>query len=503
MDALRPDDPRLVGGYRLLHRLGTGGMGRVYLGESPDGAMVAVKLIRAELADNPDFRRRFAYEVAAAKRVSGIFTARVVDADPDGPQPWLVTAYVGGPSLADAIADRGPLPVEAVRILAAGLAEGLAAVHAAGIVHRDLKPSNVLLARDGPRIIDFGISRAADSTWLTSNGGVMGSPGFMSPEQAEGHPVGPASDIFSLGSVLAFAASARSPFGAGSPSALLYRVVYSSAALGHVPAELRPIIESCLAKEPAARPTTADLLADLGTIEPAHDWLARHAPFIRTSGFNGARASSAVSATIVDQTRPSRISRYTRYTHPWRSKAAMAAWALAVALAAGGTSAAVLAETGLAGPHHHTERPDATALPPPGPDQRKQVEPPPGPRSVVEQYFAAINGRDWGQVWQLGGSNLSPSFHAMVTGYIRTVRDEIRIVRVTGDRVIVTLRAAETGAAVQYYRVEYTVRNGIITAGTVLSISPATVAGQPRPTTRPASTPTPTDSERSASLAMG
>jgi hypothetical protein len=478
-------------------------MGRVYLGESPGGAMVAVKLIRAELADNPDFRRRFAYEVAAAKRVSGIFTAPVVDADPDGPQPWLVTAYVAGPPLADAIADRGPLPVETVRILAAGLAEGLAAVHAAGIVHRDLKPSNVLLARDGPRIIDFGISRAADSTWLTSNG-VMGSPGFMSPEQAEGHPVGPASDIFSLGSVLAFAASGRAPFGSGSPSALLYRVVYSSAALGHVPTELRPIIESCLAKEPASRPTTADLLAELGTAEPAHDWLARHAPFIRTAPFFGSRVtgaltSSPVSATVVDQTRPARISRYTRYTHPWHSKAAMAAWALAVALAAGGTSAAVLAETGA---RHHTERPDASALPPPGPDQRKQVEAPPGPRSVVQQYFAAINARDWGQVWQLGGSNLSPSFHTMVTGYIRTVRDEIRIVRVTGDRVIVTLRAAETGGAVQYYRVEYTVRNGIITGGTVLSISPAAVAGQPAPT-RPATTPTPADTERGASVAMG
>ena len=292
MDELQPGDPRQVGQYQLLNRLGTGGMGRVYLGQAPGGQMVAVKLIRAELADDPDFRRRFAYEVAAAKRVSGIFTAPVVDADPDGPQPWLVTAYVSGPSLAAAVAEIGPLPVESVRTLAAGLAAGLSAVHAAGIVHRDLKPSNVLLASDGPRIIDFGISRAADTAWLTRAGGVMGSPGFMSPEQAEGHKVGPPTDIFSLGGVLAFAASGRSPFGAGSPSALLYRVVYGTAALGHVPAELRPLIERCLAKDPSARPTTRQLLAELGAAEPNKDWLSRHAPFLRGPASVAARATS-------------------------------------------------------------------------------------------------------------------------------------------------------------------------------------------------------------------
>ncbi|HXW45346.1 MAG TPA: serine/threonine-protein kinase, partial [Streptosporangiaceae bacterium] len=281
-----------MGQYQLLNRLGTGGMGRVYLGQAPGGQMVAVKLIRAELADDPDFRRRFAYEVAAAKRVSGVFTAPVVDADPDGPQPWLVTAYVSGPSLAAAVAEIGPLPVESVRTLAAGLAAGLSAVHAAGIVHRDLKPSNVLLASDGPRIIDFGISRAADTAWLTRAGGVMGSPGFMSPEQAEGHKVGPPTDIFSLGGVLAFAASGRSPFGAGSPSALLYRVVYGTAALGHVPAELRPLIERCLAKDPSARPTTRQLLAELGAAEPNKDWLSRHAPFLRGPASVAARATS-------------------------------------------------------------------------------------------------------------------------------------------------------------------------------------------------------------------
>ena len=276
MDALQPGDPLAVGRYRLLNRLGSGGMGRVYLGKSPGGRLVAVKLIRPELADDPDFRRRFAQEVHAARRVGGIFTAPVVDADPDGPQPWLVTAYVDGPSLAEAVTAQGPMPVESVLTLAAGLAEGLGAVHAAGVVHRDLKPPNVLLAADGPHIIDFGISRALDAAALTNASGVVGSPGFMSPEQAEGHPVGPPTDIFSLGGVLAFAATGEPPFGAGPASALLYRVVYGAAATGNVPAALRSLVERCLAKDPADRPTTDDLLAELGYAAPADGWLAWH-----------------------------------------------------------------------------------------------------------------------------------------------------------------------------------------------------------------------------------
>jgi serine/threonine protein kinase len=248
-------------------------MGRVYLGLSPDDRLVAVKLIRPELADDPDFRRRFAHEVHAARRVGGIFTAPVIDADPDAPQPWLVTAYVEGPSLAESVTAQGPMPLESVLTLAAGLAEGLRAVHAAGVIHRDLKPSNVLLASDGPRIIDFGISRALDSAVLTNANGVVGSPGFMSPEQAEGHLVGPPTDIFSLGGLLAFAATGEPPFGMGSPTALLYRVVYGAAATGHVPAPLKPLVERCLAKDPAARPTAAELAAELGPVAPAEGWL--------------------------------------------------------------------------------------------------------------------------------------------------------------------------------------------------------------------------------------
>jgi len=273
VDVLTPGDPRQVGRYRLLGALGTGGMGRVFLAQSPGGRLVAVKLIRADLAHNPEFRARFAREVATARTVSGIFTAPVVDADTDGPQPWLVTAYVDGPSLDAAVATYGPLPVGTVLQLAAGLAEGLGAVHAAGVVHRDLKPSNVLLASDGPRIIDFGISRAADAAELTRTGTLAGSPGFMSPEQAEGSEAGPASDIFSLGAVLAFAATGRDPFGTGTPTALLYRVVHNRPDTSDLPPPLRPLVEHCLAKDPRQRPTTDQILAGLGTAHPTANWL--------------------------------------------------------------------------------------------------------------------------------------------------------------------------------------------------------------------------------------
>ncbi len=258
---LRPGDPELIGPYRLRGRLGAGGMGRVYLGLSPGGRAVAVKVIRAELAQDPEFRARFRREVAVARTVSGLYTAPVLDADTDGDEPWLATAYVPGPSLADAVTRHGPLPAASVLMLAAGLAEALSAIHGAGIVHRDLKPANVLLAADGPRLIDFGISRAAEASALTHTGLVVGSPGFMSPEQAEGREVGPASDVFSLGAVLAFAATGQGPFGSGSTPALVYRVVHNQPDLDLVPAGIRAVVERCLSKDPGARPTAAALLA--------------------------------------------------------------------------------------------------------------------------------------------------------------------------------------------------------------------------------------------------
>jgi eukaryotic-like serine/threonine-protein kinase len=270
---LHPRDPRKVGPYWLLARLGSGGMGQVFLGRSPGGRLVAVKLVRADLAEQAEFRTRFAREVAAVRKVSGLFTAPVVDADVDAPVPWLATAYVPGLSLADAITGHGPLPATSVLALAAGLAEGLGGIHAAGIVHRDLKPSNVLLAEDGPRIIDFGIAWAAEASMLTGTGVVFGSPSFMSPEQARGNRVGPPSDVFSLGAVLTFAAVGQGPFGTGSSGTVLYRVVFTPPDTDGLPAEVRPLVERCLAKDPAQRPSTEQLLAELGTALPASGWL--------------------------------------------------------------------------------------------------------------------------------------------------------------------------------------------------------------------------------------
>lgn len=252
---LQPGDPREIGPYRLLGQLGSGGMGLVYLGMSAGGRPIAVKIIRDELADDPEFRTRFRREVAAARKVSGLFTAMVVDADLDGPVPWLATAYVAGPSLTEAVRSHGPFPVRTLLALAAGLAESLTAIHAAGVVHRDLKPSNVLLAEDGPRVIDFGISEAAEASALTGANVVIGSPGFMSPEQVLGQDIGPPSDMFSLGAVLTFAGTAQGPFGAGSDAALVYRLVNSPARLGLLPEEIRPLVGSCLAKHPSDRPT--------------------------------------------------------------------------------------------------------------------------------------------------------------------------------------------------------------------------------------------------------
>jgi eukaryotic-like serine/threonine-protein kinase len=308
---LRSDDPAAVGPYRLLGRLGTGGMGRVFLGQSPGGRLVAVKVIRPELADEPGFRARFAREVSAARKVSGLYTALVVDADAEAELPWLATAYVAGPSLAEAVEEHGPLPAGSVRALAAGLAEGLAAIHAAGVVHRDLKPANVLLADDGPRVIDFGISRAVETTMLTlSRDSVIGSPGFLSPEQAEAGEIGPPSDVFSLGAVLAFAATGEGPFGSGPTPALVYRVVNREPDLAAVPEQIRPLVERCLAKDPASRPTPAALLAELGGTELAVNWLpasiaavlGRYAPAVEgpagaTAGADEAAADEAAVDT--------------------------------------------------------------------------------------------------------------------------------------------------------------------------------------------------------------
>jgi outer membrane protein assembly factor BamB len=260
MQPLEAEDPRIAGEFRLRARLGAGGMGRVYLGYSPAGRAVAVKICHPEFAADPAFVRRFALEVAAARAVNGLYTAQVIDAGPDDDPPWLATSYVPGPSLYDAVTGYGPLPGPAVWRLAAGLAEALQAVHARGLVHRDLKPTNVLLAADGPRVIDFGIARALDGTSLTATGIEFGTPSYMSPEQAEGRPAIPASDVFALGGVLCFAATGAVPFGDGDPPAVLYRVVHAPPALEAVPGPMRDLVSACLAKNPADRPTLPQLL---------------------------------------------------------------------------------------------------------------------------------------------------------------------------------------------------------------------------------------------------
>ena len=239
MKPLAADDPRVIGEYRLRAQLGAGGMGRVYLGLSPAGRAVAIKVVHPDLASDADFLRRFGQEVAAARAVSGIYTAPVVASGLNERPPWLATAFVPGPPLDQVVAENGPLPEQALWPLLAGLVEALQAIHACGVVHRDLKPANVLLATDGPRVIDFGIARAADGTSLTAAGVVFGTPGYMSPEQAEGRGAGPASDVFALGCVVAYAAAGMGPFGTGTAAAILYRVVHAEPVLDGVPPRLR------------------------------------------------------------------------------------------------------------------------------------------------------------------------------------------------------------------------------------------------------------------------
>ncbi|UNO39335.1 serine/threonine-protein kinase [Streptomyces sp. MST-110588] len=276
---LAADDPRVIAGYRLTARLGAGGMGKVYLSYTPGGRPVAIKVIRPEFSEDAEFRRRFKQEVQSAQRVQGLFTAPVIDSDADGPTPWLATAYVPGPSLAAAVAEHGRLPVPTVLLLVAGIAEALQVIHGAGIVHRDLKPSNVLLAADGPRVIDFGIARAADATSLTSSGVTVGTPTFMAPEQAAGRAVTAATDIFALGQVAAYAALGTPAFGEGTSHGVLYRVVHEEPNLDGLPEELRELVTRCLTKDPEGRPSVADVIALCGAasgqtqLRRPEDWL--------------------------------------------------------------------------------------------------------------------------------------------------------------------------------------------------------------------------------------
>ncbi|WP_425841625.1 serine/threonine-protein kinase [Streptomyces fractus] len=266
-----------IGAYRLLGRLGAGGMGEVYLARSARGRTVAVKVVREELAEQEEFRNRFRQEVAAARRVGGAWTAPVLDADTDADVPWVATGYVAGPSLQQVVShDHGALPERSVRILAGGLAHALKDIHAAGIVHRDLKPSNVLITIDGPRVIDFGIARALETVadgGLTRTGALVGSPGFMAPEQVRGDRITPACDVFCLGSVLAYAASGQLPFRTTDSGvhALMYRIASEPPELTELPEGLQDLVRDCLHKQPGDRPTLDEILERTGVDDALGD----------------------------------------------------------------------------------------------------------------------------------------------------------------------------------------------------------------------------------------
>ncbi len=386
MRGLEAVDPRQIGRFAVAARLGAGAMGAVYLARSAGGRPVAVKLVHPGLADDPAFRERFRREIAAARRIGGFWTPAVVDADPDAPAPWLATEFVPGPTLAEAVRIAGPLPEPTLRRLVAGLAEALAAIHAAGLVHRDVKPSNVLLATDGPRLIDFGIARALDHSGLTATGLVFGSPGYTSPEQVAGAAAGPASDIYSLGAVLVFAATGTGPFGTGSRTELLRRAALGRADLGATPTPIRPLVEACLHPDPDRRPKPAALLDDLrrdGEIpDQTGDWLPGPVQSMVT----------VRAATVADACpgRPSTL----LYTAPARAHAGPVDAGVAVAHAGGGPPPDVGAPPGpAAAPPDPAAAPPDPAAAPPGPAAAPPGGPDPaarGARFAVDRRWAAL-----------------------------------------------------------------------------------------------------------------
>jgi serine/threonine protein kinase len=384
LEELQAGDPERIGPYTLTARLGAGGMGLVFLGQSAGGRLVAVKVIHPQLAMDKGFRARFDREIAAARRVGGFYTAPVVDADTTGQQPWLATGYVDGPSLEEAVTGNGPMPEESLLILAAGLAEGLGAIHSVGVVHRDLKPSNVMLAPDGVRVIDFGIAQAAGETMLTGTGLVIGSPWFMSPEQVDGREIGPASDVFSLGGVLVYAATGEGPFGSGGPAQQLYRVVHGNPCLDGLPDRLRPLVMDCMAKDPAQRPTAAQFIALLPQVprnpwlRPSDWWPAATQPESKPTGRPPQQdppADAVPAAAILTETIPSRKERPAQdgpsgptdaQTRPSGLRLARKRWRWAIPGAAVAVAAAVTGGLLAAAPGHHSPPPPLPVLQPAG-----------------------------------------------------------------------------------------------------------------------------------------
>ncbi|GGZ35609.1 hypothetical protein GCM10010387_32110 [Streptomyces inusitatus] len=346
MEDLRPGDPARIGGHRLLGRLGAGGMGVVYLGRTDAGALAAIKVILPEHAGDEDFRARFRREAEAARRVDSPWAVPVTGADTEAERPWLATEFVPGPALSDVVTRRGPLPVRSVMALGRLLSRALAAVHAAGLVHRDVKPGNVLLTADGPRLIDFGIARAADATALTATGLLVGTPGFLAPEQVSGGTAGPEGDVFSLGCLLAYAATGRAPFGGGAVDAVLYRTVRDAPDLDGIDdASLRSLLERCLAKKPGGRPSAAVLDALIPGDVPAGataGWLPEDVVRLIADRSVALLALPGIDATVADE-RPG-----PPRPGPTRRRALLSAAGGAVLLGAGAFAAVRLTRDGAA-----------------------------------------------------------------------------------------------------------------------------------------------------------
>ena len=524
---LADGDPRQLGRFTVMGLLGSGGMGRVFLGCSPGGWAVAIKVIHAELAADPAFRTRFAHEVAAARAVGGFYTAPLVDADTTAERPWLAVAYVAGPSLAEAVNESGPLPPRAVRRLGLGLAEALQAIHAAGVVHRDLKPSNVLLAADGPRVIDFGIARATERSSLTRTGTILGSAGFMAPEQITGAEAGPAADVFALGAVLTFAAAGLGPFGEGRTEALAFRVVYTEPTLDGLPDPLREIVARCLAKDPQHRPAPAEVIAALSAV-PAHGpgtsegWLPEPVerlvglhrtvetaamaaspatgpqapagdsamPTMTTLGSGPAGITPATPAAASYARPPQDLARpppdlarrprgAARRPRGWVFGAVALGAVLAVAgiVAASrlsaGTPAPQATSAGLIAGGSASASASASSAPPSLPTSAtpSTSAPASGPAAVVRAYFAAINNNDCGRAWNLGGNHLSAArgqtYQQFCQGFSTTSHDTLTVESVTGNTVTVTIVAEQTDGTSHTYKGSYVVGNGVINSASV------------------------------------
>ena len=495
--ALADSDPRQLGRFKVLGLLGEGGMGRVYFGRSPGGWAVAIKVIHPGLAADPAFRARFAHEVATARAVAGIYTASVVDADTDAERPWLAVEYVAGPSLSDAVTAGGPLPLPAVVRLGLGLAEALQAIHAAGVIHRDLKPSNVLLAADGPRVIDFGIARAAEHSSLTRTGTILGSAGFMAPEQITGGETGPAADVFALGAVLTFAATGQGPFGEGRTEALAYRVVHADPTLDGVPHPLREILARCLAKDPRYRPAPGEVIAALAAIPVAgpgvgEGWLPE--PVERLVGLRQVTgvddravptrttlgAGRAGTAPHIPAAPPRSQGGAARRPHGRVLATAALGVLLAVAVAVAvirlsaahrAPSAGLAAGSSTVASHPASPAPSGSASSAaPSPSAT-----PSGPAAVVQAYFAAINRHDCGTAWNLGGDNLSAgrgqTYQQFCQGFDTTSHDTITVDSVAGNTVTVTIVAEHTDGSSQTYRGSYVVSSGVIESASVQASS--------------------------------